>query len=61
MAQKLKMYNTSYDNMEQLLKATDQCAELTYAGAMDFKDGIDKQEEYLWDTNGYPLHLFGEK
>lgn len=52
MAQKLKMYNTSYDNMEQLLKATDQCAELTYAGAMDFKDGIDKQEEYLWDANG---------
>ena len=27
-------------------------AELSYTGAMDFKDGIDKQEEYLWDANG---------
>ena len=52
MAQKLKMYNTSYDNMEQLLKATDQCAELTYAGAMDFKDGVDRTEEYTYDANG---------
>ena len=36
-------------------------AELSYTGAMDFKDGDDKQEECLWDDNGYPLYLFGEK
>ena len=41
----------TYDG-NRLRKVTDQCAELTYAGAMDFKDGADKQEEYLWDANG---------
>ena len=41
----------TYDG-NRLRKVSDQCAELTYAGAMDFKDGIDKQEEYLWDANG---------
>ena len=41
----------TYDG-NRLRKVTDQCAELTYAGAMDFKDGADKSEEYLWDDNG---------
>ena len=41
----------TYDG-NRLRKATDQCAELTYAGAMDFRDGADKAEEYLWDANG---------
>ncbi len=35
-----------------LKKVTDQCEELTYAGAMDFKDGANKQVEYTWDANG---------
>lgn len=39
-------------NGNQLKKVTDQCADLTYAGAMDFKDGANKTEEYLWDANG---------
>lgn len=39
-------------NGNQLKKVTDQCADLTYAGAMDFKDGANNTEEYLWDTNG---------
>ena len=41
----------SYDG-NQLKKVTDQCNELTYAGAMDFKDGADKTTEYTWDANG---------
>ena len=40
-----------YDG-NRLRKATDQCAELTYAGAMDFKDGDDQNEEYTYDRNG---------
>ena len=36
----------------QLRNVTDQCDELTYAGAMDFKDGADKRVEYTWDANG---------
>ncbi len=41
----------TYDG-NRLRKATDQCAELTYAGAMDFKDGNDQNEEYTYDRNG---------
>ena len=41
----------TYDG-NQLKKVTDQCADLTYAGAMDFKDGADKTTEYTWDANG---------
>jgi RHS repeat-associated protein len=40
-----------YDG-NRLLKATDQCTDPTYAGAMNFKDGADKTEEYQWDANG---------
>ena len=64
----LDMYNTSlpthirhhgmiddltmtYDG-NRLKKVTDQCEELSYAGAMDFKDGADKDEEYAYDANG---------
>ena len=36
----------------RLKKVTDQCDELTYAGAMDFKDGANEQVEYTWDANG---------
>ena len=36
----------------RLKKVTDQCEELTYAGAMNFKDGANEQVEYTWDTNG---------
>ena len=36
----------------RLKKVTDQCDELTYAGAMDFKDGANEQIEYTWDANG---------
>ena len=32
--------------------SVNQCDELTYAGAMDFKDGANKQVEYTWDANG---------
>ena len=39
-------------NGNQLKKVTDHCPDLTYAGAMDFKDGADKSAEYLWDANG---------
>ena len=39
-------------NGNQLKKVTDQCADLTYARAMDFKDGADKTVKYLWDANG---------
>lgn len=39
-------------NGNQLKKVTDQCADLTYAGAMDFKDGANKTVEYMWDANG---------
>ena len=39
-------------NGNQLKKVTDQCEELTYAGAMDFKDGTNEQVEYTWDANG---------
>ena len=35
-----------------LKKVTDQCDELTYAGAMDFKYGASEQVEYTWDANG---------
>ena len=64
----LDMYNTSLpthirnhgmiDNLtmtydgNRLKKVTDQCEELSYAGAMDFKDGADKDEEYAYDANG---------
>ena len=41
----------SYDG-NQLVKVTDGCDELSYAGAMDFKDGSDAQTEYTWDANG---------
>ena len=27
-------------------------AELSYTGAMDFKDGVDRTEEYTYDANG---------
>ncbi|MDY6293551.1 MAG: RHS repeat-associated core domain-containing protein [Bacteroidales bacterium] len=36
----------------QLKKVTDYCDELTYAGAMDFKDGANEQVEYTYDANG---------
>ena len=39
-------------NGNLLKKVTDQCADLTYAGAMDFKDGANKTVEYMWDANG---------
>lgn len=41
----------TYDG-NRLKKVTDQCEELSYAGAMDFKDGADKAEEYTYDANG---------
>ncbi len=36
----------------QLKKVTDQCSDLTYEGAMEFRDGANKTTEYLWDANG---------
>ena len=39
-------------NGNRLKKVTDQCDELTYAGAMDFKDGANEQIEYTYDANG---------
>ncbi|MBO7609267.1 MAG: hypothetical protein J6S96_03575 [Muribaculaceae bacterium] len=39
-------------NGNQLKKVTDQCDELTYEGAMDFRDGANKGTEYSWDANG---------
>ena len=41
----------TYDG-NRLKKVTDQCTDLTYGGAMDFKDGADKTVEYQWDANG---------
>ena len=41
----------TYDG-NRLKKVSDQCEELSYAGAMDFKDGADKDEEYTYDANG---------
>lgn len=40
-----------YDG-NQLAKVSDQAEALTYAGAMDFKDGADRDTEYAWDANG---------
>ena len=39
-------------NGNQLRKAVDQVDELTYSGAMDFKDHSDKATEYAYDANG---------
>ena len=39
-------------NGNQLRKAVDQVDELTYSGAMDFKDHADKATEYAYDANG---------
>ena len=36
----------------QLRKAADRADSLTYADAMDFKDGADRAEEYTYDANG---------
>lgn len=33
-------------------KVTDWADDLTYTGAMDFKDGADKAVEYAYDANG---------
>lgn len=33
-------------------KVTDRADDLTYTGAMDFKDGAGKAEEYTYDANG---------
>lgn len=33
-------------------KVTDRADDLTYTGAMDFKDGADKAVEYAYDANG---------
>ncbi len=41
----------TYDG-NRLLKADDTASELTYAGAMDFKDYADTDEEYVYDANG---------
>ena len=41
----------TYDG-NQLKKVVDQADDLTYAGAMDFKDGADKSTEYTYDANG---------
>ena len=41
----------SYDG-NRLRKVTDRCTELTYEGAMDFRDGADKEAEYAYDPNG---------
>lgn len=39
-------------NGNQLKKVVDQVEELTYAGAMDFKDHSDIAVEYAYDSNG---------
>ena len=39
-------------NGNQLKKAVDQVEELTYSGAMDFRDRADKATEYAYDANG---------
>ena len=41
----------TYDG-NRLKKVTDQCEELSYAGAMDFRDGADGAVEYTYDANG---------
>ena len=41
----------TYDG-NRLKKVTDQCADLTYEGAMDFRDGADQPSEYTYDANG---------
>ncbi len=41
----------SYDG-NRLVKVTDTADPLTYAGAMDFRDGVDKPVEYAYDKNG---------
>lgn len=41
----------TYDG-NRLKKVSDQCEELSYAGAMDFKDGADGAVEYTYDANG---------
>ena len=41
----------NYDG-NRLVKADDARAALTYAGAMDFRDGADETTEYLWDADG---------
>ena len=38
-------------------KVTDWADDLTYTGAMDFKDGADKAVEYAYDLNGNMLSL----
>ena len=39
-------------NGNQLKKVSDQCDDLTYEGAMEFKDGATKATEYTYDANG---------
>ena len=39
-------------NGNQITKTYDSEEELTYTGAMDFKDGVNKNQEYTWDANG---------
>ena len=41
----------SYEG-NQLKKVTDQSPDLTFEGAMDFKDGADQTTEYTYDANG---------
>ena len=41
----------SYEG-NRLTKVTDQSPDLTYEGAMDFRDGVDRSTEYTYDTNG---------
>ena len=41
----------------QLKKVTDQCDELTYAGAMDFKDGVNEHVEYTWDNPQHRIYI----
>ena len=41
----------SYEG-NRLTKVTDQSSDLTYEGAMDFKDGADQTTEYTYDANG---------
>ena len=36
----------------QLTSVTDQCSALTYAGAMDFCDRTNRNDEYTYDANG---------
>ncbi len=41
----------TYDG-NRLKKVADQCADLTYEGAMDFSDGANRATEYTYDANG---------